>query len=105
MKSNFTSQEDAREALRLDILKDVRRFRQWIRYLAHPEAKLGLLSGRFHGKYLSRDPQERCVEAFGAFEKEVNIRDNALLVKQLDGQRAMRIKEEIRSMDAERLRP
>ena len=55
--------------------EDVQRFRDWIKFLGHPEAKLGLLSGRFHGKFLSQDPK-------------MDILNNAYLVRGLSKEAA-----------------
>lgn len=69
--------------------KDVQRFRTWIRFLAHDEISLGLMSGRFYGKYISTS--------------EVNMRDNAMLVKELSSSRATEILESLKSMEVKDL--
>ncbi|CAK9039614.1 unnamed protein product, partial [Durusdinium trenchii] len=76
--SNFTSQQD------------VQRFRDWIRFLAHGSVKIGLLSGRFYGKYISRDPK-------------LNIRDNAMLVKEVDPTEAQEMVKALQQMDVDQL--
>ena len=56
-------------------LEDVNRFRNWIKFMGHADVQLGLLSGRFHGKYLSRD-------------RDMDILDNAFLVRGLSKEAA-----------------
>eukprot|EP00439_Symbiodinium_sp_Y106_P086230 s534_g32.t1 len=64
---------------------DVERFRAWIKFMGHQgSVKLGLLSGRFHGKYLSQDP-------------DMDIRDNAFLVRGMTQEAAAQTVQGIRS--------
>eukprot|EP00435_Cladocopium_sp_Y103_P072326 s1543_g39.t3 len=69
--------------------KDIQRFRTWIRFLAHDQISLGLMSGRFYGKYISTS--------------EVNMRDNAMLVKDLSSSHATEILESLKSMEVKDL--
>lgn len=64
--------------------EDVQRFRAWIKFMGHQHVKLGLLSGRFYGKYLSQDP-------------DMDIRDNAFLVRVMTEETAAQTVQAIRS--------
>eukprot|EP00931_Biecheleriopsis_adriatica_P058751 TRINITY_DN35055_c0_g1_i1.p1 TRINITY_DN35055_c0_g1~~TRINITY_DN35055_c0_g1_i1.p1 ORF type:complete len:839 (+),score=99.99 TRINITY_DN35055_c0_g1_i1:98-2614(+) len=66
--------------------EDVRRFREWLKFFAHPSHKLGLLSARFHSKYISAD-------------KDVDILSDPDLAKGRSNAEAAKMAEELRSME------
>merc|ERR1740129_1556504 len=65
---------------------DVRRFRAWVKYLAHPTENLGLLSGRFYMKYFGDNPS-------------YNMKSNALLAKSLSAETAVSMSKTLAEMD------